>query len=422
MFTHFLLMLLLNSAYVVESTLFTFDKVHDIVGEIALPESVIDCVVDDFVFVATADYLYKIDREGRQIVDKVPLPLRFNHILLLYHDIALISTDEIIILDRTNLSFKSGIGIERGDHRPVVSNQKCLGAGAQHKIYLVSDASTQSTLRIVDLESGKTIRKLRVERIRQSEFDPQQMAFICLEAGQWLSIYDLSLRRQKRIHLTFEPDILIAENNCFSAVTAQGIFFLTKSGEMVDFQPVQSLLHISGTVMLTKDAIFWMDTLTMRIIGMQHNNYGITALFRDSDANHVIGMDGQGRTYLIQNSPGSLLPLTRQRRILIPALPLAAGVDSLWYLQLSAFSEPANALHAYEEFRRKGVPVIVDSADLYRIRFGGFTDKLTALDLLEKMELNGWLVFQKKLRSGSGEVFSVGNEDFVIENGVVRKE
>ena len=422
MFSHFLLILLLNSAYLVESTLFTFDKAHDIVGEIALPESVIDCVVDDYVYVATADYLYKIDRAAKQIVDKVPLPLRFNHILLLYHDIALISTDEIIILDRANLSFKSGIGIERGDHRPVVSNQKCLGAGAQRKIYLVSDASNQSTLRIVDLESGKTTRKLRVERIRQSEFDPQQRSFICLEAGQWLSVYDLNLRRQKRIHLTFEPDIIVTRNDCFSAIAAQGVFFLTKSGEIVDFQPVQSLLHISGTVILTKDAILWMDTLTMRIIGMRHNNYGINALFHDSYANHVIGMDGQGRTYLVQNTPRNLVPLTRQRRTLIPALPLAGGVDSLWYLQLGAFSEPANALHTYEEFRRKGVPVIVDSADLYRIRFGGFTDKVIALDLLQKMELNGWLVYEKKLRSGSGQVFSVGNEYFIIENGIVRKE
>jgi hypothetical protein len=415
-------MLLLNSAYVVESTLFTFDETNDIVGEITLPEPVIDCVVDDFLFLATNDYLYKIDREGKQIVDQVPLPLRFNYILLLYHDIALVSTDEIIILDRSNLSFKSGIGIEPGDHRPVVRNQKCLGASAEYKIYLVSDASTHSTLRIIDLESGKTIKKLRVERIRQSTFDAQDMTFICLEAGQWLSQYDLSMRRKKRIHLTFEPDTLIAGNDCFSAIAAQGIFFLRKSGEMIDFQPVQSLLDISGTVMLTKDAIVWLDTLTMRVIGMRHNNYGITALFRDSYANHVMGMDGQGRTYLVQNTPGSLLPLTRQRRTLIPALPLAAGADSLWYLQLGAFSEPANALHTYEEFRRKGIPVIVDSTDLYRIRFGGFADKLAALDLVEKMELNGWFVFEKKLRSGSREVFSVGSEDFVIEDGVVRKE
>jgi hypothetical protein len=59
---------------------------------------------------------------------------------------------------------------------------------------------------------------------------------------------------------------------------------------------------------------------------------------------------------------------------------------------------------------------------LYRIKLGGFNDKTIAIDLIEKMHLEGWLVHERKLSIAKPEEFYVNSERFSIVDGVVRKE
>jgi hypothetical protein len=417
-----LVMPFLYTAFFVDSTLYTVDPECATIGEIAFQKPIIDYVADDFLYLNTDDYLYKIDPARTQIIDKTPLPLRFNHILLQQQEIVLISTDEIIVLDRGNLAFKSGIGIERGDHRPIVKIQRVNARYSGRNIYLISDAGAHSTLRILDLGSGKTIKRTTVQRMTDFIYDPRDMNFIGLETNKDLSIYDLTMKRLKRLHLDFEVQNLVGRAEGFSVVSEQGIFFYTKSGEMIDFQPIPKLQDVCGSVILTEHAICWLDTLTLRVDGWLMNHQKIVRLFLDSESKEVVGLTPSGKPYLIRNTPGSMISLARQRKELTPAMPVSIRYDSLWYLQLGAFTNPTNALLMYGELRKTGLPVMIDTADLYRVKFGGFTDKPTALYFLEKTQLDGWLVFEHRTHDETTEVFYIGTEEFVVDKGVVRKE
>ncbi len=422
MLIYALFMPFLYSVFVVDSTLYSLDIEHKIVGEINFPRPIIDYVTADFTYIITDDCLYKIDPAGARIIDRTPLPLRFNYALLRDKEIILISTDEIIALDRTNLTFKSGIGIERGDHRPIIKDQTFIGIRGQPSIFLLSDAGTRNTVRRVDLESGKTVARATVKRMKDIIYDPGGLSFIGLEIGQDLAIFDLSMKMQKRKHLNFEAKALASRNGDLCIVSDQGIFLMTREAELIDFQPLPRVRSVCGSTLLTDDAIFWLDSLTFRVGGWLQNRYNITQLLPDASSDYPVGVNTHGEMYLIEISQGRVSKLRNYRQELTQILPSSPRTDSLWYLQLGAFSDPANAMQLYEEFRDQRIPVFVDTADLYRIKFGGFTDKPIALDILEAMKLDGWLVFEPKRYSDKSEIFYVGVEKFVINEGIVGKE
>jgi hypothetical protein len=422
MLIYTLFMPFLYSAFLVDSTLYSLDIEHETVDAINFPRPIIDYVAADFTYIVTDDCLYKIDPTSARIIDRTPLPLRFNYVLLRNTEIILISTDEIIALDRTNLAFKSGIGIERGDHRPIIKDQTFISIRGQPSIFLLSDAGARSTVRAINIESGKTIARTMVKRMKDIIYDPRGMIFIGLEVEQDLAILDLSMKMQKRIHLNFEAKALASWNEDLCIVSDQGIFLMTREGELIDCQPLPRVRNVCGSTLLTDDAIFWLDSLTFRVGGWLQNQNNIAQLLQDASSGYLIGINIHGEMYLIENSPGRVSKLRYHRRELAQILPSSPRADSLWYLQLGAFSNPTYAMQMHEEFRDKRIPVFVDTADLYRIKFGGFTDKPAALDILEAMKLDGWLVFEPRKYSHISEIFYVGVEKFVINEGVVGKE
>jgi hypothetical protein len=412
----------LCSAFILDSTLYSVDIERGVIDEIEFPDAIIDYVADDFMYIFTNDCLYKIDPGRALIVDWTPLPLRFNYVLLRKDEIILISTDEIIVLDRKNLAFKSGIGIERGDHRPIIKDQSLIGLPGQHTIFLLSDFCTRNTMRAVDLSSGRTTARVTVKSIKDVIYDHQDSSFIALEQGQNLTILDHQMKIQRRVNLSFETLSLVNQEKSLCIFSDHGIFHLTKKGELIDFQPLPGLRNVCNTTLLTDEGIFWFDSLTFRISEWLQNHNHINRLQADAGSGRIIGMDIHDEMYLVEHSPGYVSKLTHHRRDLVQSLPASPRADSLWYLQLGAFSDPSNAGQMYEEFRNKRIPVFVDTADLYRIKFGGFTGKPMALDLQEKMDLNGWLVFEPRIYRDTSEIFYIGVERYVINKGIVGKE
>ncbi|UCD06240.1 MAG: SPOR domain-containing protein [candidate division WOR-3 bacterium] len=412
----------LFSVFVVDSTLYHVDIEHETVDEINFPETIIDYVTADFTYIVTPDCLYKMDPARAQIIDRTPLPLRFNHVLLHGAEIILISTDEIIVLDRANLAFKSGIGIERGDHRPLIQNQNTTGILGHAGIILLSDDGLRSTLRKVDLESGRTIARLTLDHIKDVVYYPQDRIFIGLEEGGNLVIFDHLMNIRDRLHLHFKAIILARQNENLYIVSDHGVFLMTKDGASVDFLPLPGIRSICGSAIVTDDAIFWLDALTFRIYGWLQNSDRITQLLHDAGSDRLIGIDPDGGMYLIENTPTRAPRLRNYRRELVQVVPSSPRADSLWYVQLGAFSDQVNALLMYEEFRNNGIPVFVDTTELYRIKFGGFTDKPAALDIAEAMKLDGWLVFQPRKYRDESAIFYVGVDKFIIDKGIVRKE
>ena len=413
---------LLVSVFIVDSTLYRVDIEHGTVDEINFSAPIIDYAASDFTYIMTPDCLYKIDPARSQIIDRAPLPLRFNHILLRGAEIILISTDEIILLDRVNLAFKSGIGVERGDHKPLIKDQTFAGTHSNHGIILLSDDGLRSTLRKIDLASGRTIARLTLSHMKDVVYQPQDMTFVGLEAGRGLVFFDPLMNLHKRLRLDFEANLLAGRDENFFIISEQGIFLMTGEGRLIDFQPLPNLRCICGSATLAGEAICWFDPITFRVSGWQQNSERITRLLRDDGSDHTIGIGPDGSMYLIDDTPGRVSRLRNYRRELAHALPSSPRADSLWYLQLGAFSNPTNALLMYEEMRNNRVPVFIDTSDLYRIKFGGFTDKPIALDIVEAMNLDGWLVFEQRKHRKESAIFHVGVEKFIIKEGVVGKE
>jgi hypothetical protein len=422
MFSCFVLLLSFGSAFFLDSTLYMPDMDGSLVVAVDFRAPIVDYIADDFLYITTDDYLYKIDPIQTRIIDKTPMPLRFNYLAIQKGDIILISSDEIIILDRENLGFKSGVGIDPGDHQPIIKDQSLIVHSGERHLYLLNDAGTKSTIRILDLQSGKLVKKATTERVKSIVYDADTRTLAALDVKNNLSIFDLTLKRKKRIKLGFEAQTFAIHPEGFSIYSDQGIFLIGKTGKSIDFQPIPAKFDHSGPVVLTTNAIVRLDTTTCRIDAWLNNSLGISRLLHGAGSAYQIGTDRQDNLYLIQIDPLDLVPLKKHYRQLEQAVASRAKADSLWYLQLGAFSNRVNAFGMYDEMRANGVPVIIDSTNLYRIKLGGFNDKTIAIDLIEKMHLEGWLVHERKLSIAKPEEFYVNSERFSIVDGVVRKE
>jgi hypothetical protein len=191
---------------------------------------------------------------------------------------------------------------------------------------------------------------------------------------------------------------------------------------LIDFQPVPDSSLQDNSLFVSKKEISVLDTVAFRINNWSRNRYHITRLLPLGNANQHIGFDAQYNACLINETPLSVVPLTKSKIHLRVTSPPVATTDSSWYLQLGAFRDRTNALQSYEKLRRDGVPVFVDSNDLYRIKFGGFTDKFAALNITEQMDLEGWFIYERTVPGTHLEQFHVGTERYLIREGIIRKE
>ncbi|UCD19834.1 MAG: SPOR domain-containing protein [candidate division WOR-3 bacterium] len=411
----------LISAFFLDSTLYTPHTDHALIAT-DFSRPIVDCVTEDFLYVATDDYIYKIEPAGLKITDKTPLPLRFNYLAIGQSEVILLSSNEIVILDRQNLGFKSGIGIERGDHQPIVKDQSILGSAQGRQFYLLSDGGANSILKVIDMRTGKIVRKMTMERVKCIVYDEYTETFAAVDIKNDLSIFDMLLRRTKKITLGFTVMTFTVHPEGFYIYSDQGIFLISRNGGIIDFQPTPDQQGHCGFFVLTKTGIALLDATVLRPYQWVENRYTISRLVAESNPAYGIGTDTDNNFYLIQADPIAVIPINEQRRLPEGALDWPMRIDSLWYLQLGAFAHHHNAVRAHETMRAEGVPVIIDSTDMYRIKFGGFSDKSTALDLAERMRLKGWFVYEPKLPISKPEVFYVNDQRYAIINGIVQKE
>ena len=422
MFTCTISALLLCSAIVLDSSFLVVDVAAQSVSEIEMNEQIIDHVGDDYLYLVTSSNLYKIDPSGPALIDKTLLPMRFNHLMLKRNDIILVATNEVIVLDRKNLAFKTGVGLEIGDHRPVVKDQSFATMPGNAYIYLVSDAGEKSIIRIIDLRSGRLIRKMRTDRVRSFHYDAINRTFAALDAKNCIQIYDINMNRQHRIRLNVPANSISIHADGFIVHNDQGILLLDMNGKVIDFQPTPPIFSHCGLLLLSRVAIVGFDSTTLRPEGWLVNNQNIVELYHSAGSYHEIGVDPKNNHYFIDHKPMSITPLILKTSTLERTAPRPTTSDSLWYLQLGAFSNSLNALVEHEAFRQRGLPVFIDSADLYRVKLGGFSDKNSGLDIAEHMNLQGWFVYEGKLPNEQRTVFYVGAERYLIQDGVIRKE
>ncbi|MEO0094583.1 MAG: SPOR domain-containing protein [candidate division WOR-3 bacterium] len=390
--------------------------------EFILKEEVIDYIIDDQLYALTEKNIFAIDKAKLQIIDHTPLPQRFNYITNTKDEIIIISTSELIILNKKNLAFKNGIGIEPGDYQPMVSPVKLP---RKELLYLFTKDDKRSIIKIIDLHKGRTIKSKNFTEIKNYYYLPQEKNFVILTSSG-LHYLDTDLKVKKSIKFEFPGEDFFFYRDYCIITNSQAICKIDKNGKMIDFQPVL----LNGTsknadfVFYNKDFIVLIEPFTMRIKYLLENERKIYKMYGiDFDQNLCLSRDGA--IFLMDYETGLFKALLKSEyAIKPPVIKETISGDSLFYIQFGAFSEINRAQNFCDSIKNSGLPVFIDSApnNLYRIKFGGFLEKELAQELMEKSGISSWLVYNKKIEHVMDTKFIFQGQSYEIKNGIIKKE
>ncbi len=415
-----------NHPLIVDSLIFTVDIEQMEAKEQAVSGTIIDYCIDDFLYVLTSRALYKLDLIFLRIEDHIPLPQRFNYLTVNSVELILITTNEIVIIDKHNFAFKRGIGIEYGDYRPMTRCNRAISEKGMNLIYLVVDSGRKSILKIFDLKSGELRRKLTVDKVVDIHYNKETQRFITLDINNSLTTYDIMLKKKTSVRLQFQGRWFDMFQHGYVVYNQHGIFFVNQSGKVIDFQAITSPEKSSNDkfILLTNKGIVFLDSLTLRPRGFFHVTQRIKRLLtiHAPYTQYVIVLDGHYHLRAINMASMEIQSLVKKKVIAKEAALIApARLDSLWYFQLGAFANYENAVELYNSVKNS-IPVFIDSTDLYRVKIGGFHDKMSAIEIMSGSDLDGWFLFHGKIEQPDTVQFSVDAQKYVLENGIIRKE
>jgi len=418
----FFLIILTNPVPVIsDSALYRIDLTGMASQRMAMGEEVIDLVADDYLYVLTRRFLWRLDPVSYRIVDRMLLPERFNYLVVRENDIILVATEEVFTVDKKNLSFKSGIGIEPGDYRPVIDPRSIPASKRSSWLYLKADLGDKSVLKIFNLTNGRLVKKITVPRCVASEYVPVEQALYILDILGKLTRYGLDLKKQSEIKLPCAGDGFMPRGDGFLIYNRQGVFNVNRNGRLVDFQPLPFHTLRTNSFFNCPEGICQVDLFALRVrhlypppaelgrLAEPENGFGLALM--KGGAILFLDPDTSGTTAVEENP---VLPETA-------AMPVA-GPDSLWYFQVGAFNRRESAYELYEDYRRRFLPVCIDSQALYRVKFGGFSDKSVGFDVIQGLDLSGWFVYQPRIEFSAAPEFGVSGRFFEWRDGVVRRK
>lgn len=409
---------------IIDSTIYQADIEQWIVREHTLSEMIIDYVLDDFLYVLTPRYLNKLDTSNLAIIDRIPLPQRFNYLTASVKNIALIAPNEITLIDKNNLAFKAGIGIEHGDYRPLLIPTRFNPYG-QDVLYLITDRGRNSRLKVINLQSGEILRTVTTGELVSFECDCVSNTISVLDKYNRVTVFDAQLHKKRSTMMKVDAYWFTERPSGYYTVGNQhGIFLASSEGEVIDFQPV-SIIDIQDTkkpIVLADNGILVLDSCTMRPQQFVELNGGFDKILKEKDASrYAVALDTSHHFYsvdmqtkLVNLLPREIVPLTKQYARIV-------HTDSLWYFQIGAFTTLSNALDMYNALNQSGLPVFIDTSALYRIQLGGFTDKVSGLELIENAGLDGWFVYQQRRTLQDSDKFVIGQFEYIREDGIIKR-
>jgi hypothetical protein len=399
---------------VMDSSIYIYNKERSIMEVFNIRDKIIDYAIDDFFYGLTNRFLYKIDLKRCGSMDRVPLPERFHSCTTSANEVILITADEIVLIEKANLSFKGGIGLERGDYIPMRTRTPL--------IYLVSHSGQKSTIEILDLDLGRKVSMVTQSRIKAWD-DADDGRLAVLDINHTITIYDSLLNKEREFHPQFQCQAFRRIRGGFIGYGQNGIYMLNQKGTVIESQPMPAIKNNDPSFPLvsTGDGLVYYDTLTLRVRGQSRLDNTVFRVI-DQDGEHALVVDKGYQPYLIDLKTLSFLHLAVEGAKPEPSPSIPGHPDSVWFFQLGAFTNYDNAFEMYNLYISQRIPVFIDSGDLYRIRLGGFEDRQDALAMIENAGLTGWFVFHKR-KEGTGRFdFTIDGEDYVLEQGIIRKE
>ncbi|UCC11616.1 MAG: SPOR domain-containing protein [candidate division WOR-3 bacterium] len=411
---------------VIDSTLYTIDPADFTLHRRILPSSVIDISVDANAFVLTDRYLYKVEYPNLTVQDRILLPQRFNHVITNEQYIILIGTNEVILVDKINLAFRSGIGIEQGDYIPIAAFTQ-RGMSSKHNLFLVANSGERSTIKVFDLKTGTLDKRLNTDRVLFAEFQPHTSTFMLLDRKNTITVYDMNLKPLRRINVPPDPLFFALHENGYVVYCRHGVFLVNSSGSIIDFQPLPLTDHdvSQASMYLAGNGITVLDLYTVRPKAFRTTDKTFTHLYDLNDTRECFGLllDENSSPFLFNAETMSIQAISKISMVaqVPPRTPKTGHQDSLWYFQLGAFINHDNALDSYAAFKSENLPVFIDTSDMYRIKLGGFHDKETAMSALELTDLTGWFILQRKIQQYGATTFFLGGQLFTMKDGIIER-
>jgi hypothetical protein len=415
---------IMTKPLIIDSIIYTIDIPKLQLRQQTIAGSVIDYSLDDYLYVLTPRYLYKIDPDHLSIKDRIPLPQRFNYITANLEYIILVANGEIILLDKKNLAFKSGIGIEYGDYEPITTSNNII-SGGKNMLLLTSKSEGKSIMKIFDLATGRLIKKKTINELRAYEYSPYEDLIKILDIKNRIIVYDLKLNERYKLNLNINGDTFISYENGFLIYNSEGIFLINKTGVLIDFEPLPIAKQeiVEKFLFVTDHGIVYLDSLTLRPKKIFKDKLDFLKLFKvqSEGSDYSLVLDQKDNFHLLDLISLTSISMTQledkmQEKITEPK-PITT--DSIWYFQIGAFSDYHNAQQMLTELQQRNIPAFIDSTDLFRVKFGGFLDKLEAIGIIEQVNLDGWFVFQNKISQIDDLEFSIGIEKYLLKDGII---
>ncbi len=411
-----------SSVFVNDSTIYQLDSLKSSLYSRQI-NNPIDYVSDDFLYVLTRRQLIKINIHDLRLVDRLPLPYQFNYMLITPLYIGLITSNEIVLIDRHNLGYVTSIGLETGDNKPLIKDYTDSHLSG-NKIFICRNSETKSILLAIDTQTGEIKRKITTARIVTSYYSLNDKKFYFFDVNKQLQIYDQDIKKISKINVGIIANNI---NNDPSGLFVEGSEFLSLcdyNGKLFDFQPIPLSARANVNIMglVHKNRIVLIDPLTIRPMNISIDAAWIN-VFEIGDPDFFIAQDTLYRFHLV-SMPAletCFLPVKKPGIYISKPLPPTAQT-SFWYIQTGAFFSRANAERHQQIHRQSGIPALIEESDMFRVKIGGFSDKETARYFIDYANLIGWLVHQPLIKNNENMVFSVNSENFWFNDGIITKE
>lgn len=404
-----------------DSALYRVDLTRLDAGRMALNEEVIDLVSDDYLYVLTRRFLWRLDPLSFKIIDRMLLPERFNYLAVRENDIILIATEEVFTVDKKNLSFKSGVGIEAGDYQPIIDPRDIPASKRSPWLYLKADLGDKSVLKIFNLSNGRLVKKITIPRCLACEYVPERQSLYILDILGKLAQYGLDLKKQSEIKLPCAGDGFKLWTNGFLIYNDQGVFGVNRNGRLIDFQPLAPHTLRTNSFFKCPEGIAQVDLFALRVRHLYPSPVDLMRLAEPENGFGLALLAG-GKILFLDPDTSGVLPVAENPFLPPPAVMPVAGPDSLWYFQVGAFGSRDNAMKLFEEHRARSLPVLIDSLGVYRVKIGGFADKAVGFDVVQGLGLAGWFVYQPRIEFSAASEFTVSGQAYEWRDGIVRRK
>lgn len=404
-----------------DNGIYKIDLTDSSLNALTLKEEIVDYKINDLLYALTDRDIYSIDTVKFQILDRTPLPQKFNYLCIGNDKIFLIATSEIVVLNKTDLTFKTGIGIDPGDYKPMVES---VQLPQKNLLYLITRDEKKSVIKILDCLKGKGIKNVFFTTIKKFYYLPMEKQFVIFtESG--LHYLDLNLKIKKSIKLKFPGEDFFFYKDGYIIINPQAICLIDFQGNIIDYQPL-----ILAQPLLNRDFVFWnsdfivlIDPFTLRIKCLSKNTDNINEI-HSLDYEQYIYINKKNDLFIMDNNTGTFKNLAKKEYVSIK-VPGSQKIlqDSLFYLQFGAFFDNQYAQHLCDSLNKMGLPVFIDAGadNLYRIKLGGFMEKDLTQEIIENFAA-GWVVYHKKIESDIDLIFSLNKNDYYLKQGVITKK